>query len=428
MKRVCLYLIMCMVFSKGFGQRLDSTYRLYDVFSKASLEPTGKTIFSYNAKNEVRAEDRYNYDLSTDKWEFVSEKTFTYSPTSLVTEEVTLYPDASQTKRIRGDSSAYEYNLQGNPTRRINYGWDTSTKDWIPYTQDSLEYQNKWNQVSERRSYRFDSTGWTQNGLENRFYGDSNLMDSQVYSFLRDGNWEPSLAYVEHFNSKGELLSWSSYINYGNGLVLRRHREYHYSDNGLLDSTITYDGENKILDELTVFSYDTQGQILSSEVFERSFTKWLEHRKYVRVWNDSNRVSDITTYNFNGGKYTPTQRSTYKYAAHGESWLGITSNWINDAWMKESGFRNFYSIPVGNALLETMELRLYPNPVADVCIIENLPTDAQEADIYNINGKLVERVPIMSSSLLHLSQLPKGSYILVIHASQGILTSRFVKG
>lgn len=83
-----------------------------------------------------------------------------------------------------------------------------------------------------------------------------------------------------------------------------------------------------------------------------------------------------------------------------------------------------YNLNVKNNILENQKLIIYPNPSSDYISITT--KNILKIEILNLNGNLINNIPIKSSRI-DISSLPPGLYILKITTNNAILTDKFIK-
>ncbi len=77
---------------------------------------------------------------------------------------------------------------------------------------------------------------------------------------------------------------------------------------------------------------------------------------------------------------------------------------------------------------ETPAVSLYPNPVAD-CFHLIVPIDCQiqRMEIYSMTGRLVQTIDCDQDLGINVSQLARGTYLIKVYTSEGLLMRKFVK-
>lgn len=77
---------------------------------------------------------------------------------------------------------------------------------------------------------------------------------------------------------------------------------------------------------------------------------------------------------------------------------------------------------------EMAAITLYPNPVADCFhLIVPIECKIQRMEIYSMTGRLVQTIDCDQHSGINVSQLARGTYILKVYTSEGLLMRKFVK-
>ena len=71
-------------------------------------------------------------------------------------------------------------------------------------------------------------------------------------------------------------------------------------------------------------------------------------------------------------------------------------------------------------------ISIFPNPVSDILSIQ-IQGDFQ-ASIFNLQGKLIQEIPIVTNQQIDVTTLPKGVYVLhVVKDQETIGVERFIK-
>jgi hypothetical protein len=71
---------------------------------------------------------------------------------------------------------------------------------------------------------------------------------------------------------------------------------------------------------------------------------------------------------------------------------------------------------------------IYPNPVDDVLEIELPDYQGATAEIYNLNGKKIQSIPIGSSKTsIKTESLLRGFYLLKINKIDGVILRKIIK-
>ena len=107
---------------------------------------------------------------------------------------------------------------------------------------------------------------------------------------------------------------------------------------------------------------------------------------------------------------------------------GVTGNFQNHGSSNRGSTTVAFSLGING--METQAISLFPVPANDVLSVslQNVMLDNTTIDIYSALGALVLSQAIdHKSSVLDVSNLAKGIYVVKVTASSGVLTTRFIK-
>lgn len=114
-----------------------------------------------------------------------------------------------------------------------------------------------------------------------------------------------------------------------------------------------------------------------------------------------------------GGFYTIDGDSVYHFA-----------KWIGGDYVDTCGA----IINVKENKIEYFELEIYPNPANNVMTIKTKAVGKSEHFIYDVNGKKLSQSSIFNGqSIIDLSTLAEGLYLLQVQTEQGSISRKFVK-
>ena len=106
--------------------------------------------------------------------------------------------------------------------------------------------------------------------------------------------------------------------------------------------------------------------------------------------------------------------------------LGSSIDFIEIKCDNYSFAKNFYALNTNTTEEQTIEGKIFPNPVTDWLTIE-LKETIEELNIYNINGQLVQSIQQIQGNIINVSQLENGVYFLEARTPNGILRRTFLK-
>lgn len=87
----------------------------------------------------------------------------------------------------------------------------------------------------------------------------------------------------------------------------------------------------------------------------------------------------------------------------------------------------FQYTPLGiNQILDSNQIKFYPNPSNGEFTIETLINEQHTVDLYNINGERMFSKSITGTTDIDLTELPNGIYKLTIKNSFGLINKKLV--
>ena len=104
----------------------------------------------------------------------------------------------------------------------------------------------------------------------------------------------------------------------------------------------------------------------------------------------------------------------------------VSANTIANTFMRwHKNLSDFLSIEDSNLVTNTNAIQIYPNPVVDFLMVDIDNTLLLEkVEIYSILGRKINTI---NSSIIDLSELTSGLYILKVYTDQGTFISKFIK-
>jgi uncharacterized protein (TIGR02145 family) len=135
------------------------------------------------------------------------------------------------------------------------------------------------------------------------------------------------------------------------------------------------------------------------------------------------RMTSGSFVQLNGFSYTWTSTDQDTYNAL-YNWIGSSSAANNgNIGSKTYGMsvRCIRDFAVGvNELKENSSITIYPNPVSDVLIIDQLNEDFKSVRIFNILGEeVLQNSLLQKNNTIHVKALPNGVYVVVLSGKNG---------
>jgi ubiquitin len=125
---------------------------------------------------------------------------------------------------------------------------------------------------------------------------------------------------------------------------------------------------------------------------------------------------DYTTKTFTG---TPTQTGSLEIVLYAISLCNI-NNYQSDT------FKIVINTVMNTGMVNSEKQIFFPNPVKDRMIVDYNISDMERFSIFNNIGNLI-KTGQLTESIIEVSELTDGIYILQLSGKQGIISSKFVK-
>ncbi|MGL5889631.1 MAG: T9SS type A sorting domain-containing protein [Bacteroidia bacterium] len=86
----------------------------------------------------------------------------------------------------------------------------------------------------------------------------------------------------------------------------------------------------------------------------------------------------------------------------------------------------YFMMVTGQTESEDIALRFYPNPASTSLTLEPPTNEPQQFSIYTVSGQLIHTSRIQGRSIIEVSHLPEGLYIIELETPQGILHQKLI--
>ena len=277
---------------------------------------------------------------------------------------------------------SYSYDEIGNQMGEVRKDWDAETSSWI-------------NVFS--RAFKYDANGYVIEQLVQNWNAVDLWFDNALYTYENNADGLVTEFLMKSWNTTDSELK-DKFWNF-----------FKYDDNNNLIET-----DSKIWDEnleiwknsyLSTFTYETNG---------------LKIEQLSQSWNASNSVYDnITRYLF---VYDEFGNET-EY--HSQNWDAGTSTWKQSR--KDINYYSQHDVTEVEILELANSIIIYPNPAENEISLSNI-TELSTVSIHDINGKLfIQREVDSKKTVISVSQLPRGLYLLKISSQSGQQVAKFVK-
>ena len=277
------------------------------------------------------------------------------------------------------------YDEFGNRTERLYQKWNSELSDWVNNSRYSYKYDENGNQIEFLHEiWSLVSSTWNNSSLYTSEYNLEGLKTMEIRSVA---------------NTVGGIFAWK---NYSQSI-------YYYDDNSnmLLLESKKWDATNEI---------------------------WINNYVYRYVYN-SNEALDVRiyqSYNVTEEAYFDVNRIMYSYdefvnlrESVRQSWNLETSTWVSTS--KDIYYYSQHDVTEAEILELANSIIIYPNPAENEISLSNI-TELSTVSIHDINGKLfIQREVDSNKTILSVSQLPRGLYLMKISNVSGQQVLKFIK-
>jgi len=314
----------------------------------------------------------------------------------------------------RSDSVNYQkgiftLNADHNPVEFHGFYYQSSDKQWIESFKELYEYNDDGNRTKMFvYQYNFTSDKWQCDyGLKDSYNGAQ--IDTEILYMSSDSKPAQKTEYIWNYNNTQKLNLLYYYDNSLNNWVKSVNSDskyvYSYDHNHLIDSVITYMGDNDKGTwqkySLEKFNYDNNNNVILSNYYTLNGSDsgfyWGHKYEYVYNGKDIVREKDLWLRNDRPGY---NLLSSDDWNSHGASIIRVNQGYDYNMYLEASRAANTTNIGYNakksivsiseNTINAGSYFRIYPNPVLDGnATIENNSKDKAYANVYGMNGILI---------------------------------------
>lgn len=249
-------------------------------------------------------------------------------------------------------------------------------------------------------------------GVPNPLYG----MHVNQYHYNQQGLLDSQIVYFDFMNANYQLLT------------------YMYNASGQLDSVYSHAGSpgNWMLTMKTFYDYDINQNLITKRIEELSAGIWAPYNRTIYTYDTSHNL--LTAEQANG--YAMAYKNVYKYyytynsynqvtLFYMEEWDSNTSTWVDFITGMDPGPRRsyfyyelYYPSGIDEIRQDKISINVYPNPASSFITLEfsTQPSKSFTASIYDIQGRLYrqwnENSPGKYKRSIPVDNLPAGNYII----------------
>jgi hypothetical protein len=441
----------------------------------AAGEPTGKTVYTYDAAGNRTLYEYYRREGNT--WVNSSKTVYTYDAAGNRT--LYEYYRWEGNTWVNSSKTVYAYDAAGNNTLYEYYYWENG--QWTGSSKYTYAYDDKGLKISGQ--YKWTNNQWVKSLEE---YYDRKAADSKVYIdvsvyYNEDGsrggnalfvsgsglNWatvwpeEYKMEYKATYDSSGSdgklIRVETTVLRDGTRVPGSRYVLKYSNNNPVAIEVYVYDGNGQLgdMDYKASCRYDAGGHLTSSESYSWAWDSVSEEMKWEGLdktastydangnqlsyesysWDTSSdswtgSYKDASTYDANGnqlsyeyyrwdtssGGWTGSSKTDYERSDDGAVIRYKSYSWNGGGWECTS-YTVYYpesDSPDGTEYIEEAE------PAAYICgdVLHVRTACAERIEIYTLNGsKIYEGSVAVGTTRLSAGRLPKG--VLIVRGSSG---------
>lgn len=247
------------------------------------------------------------------------------------------------------------YAYQDSIVEEISYNWENNA--WIPSVK--TETDNEMNQV---RSYRWTGEGWEHYMTMTYQYlicGENSLLESVTTEQL-DSVWVGANRSTYEYDDLCNLTLYTRYSGQNNQgeWIESSKTSYSYNDDGLLDTCVysTIRNGNWRESEQDIFTYDENNQCIDFLVRTKGgwgpfANNWMDSYRYVFEYQDGELVSElyyVSGFGWfgGGGEMSLDSKSEYFFDANGNEERKTASVFNEADWVVRDSYVNTFDLTV----------------------------------------------------------------------------------
>ncbi|NOX85708.1 MAG: T9SS type A sorting domain-containing protein [Chlorobi bacterium] len=357
------------------------------------------------------------------------------------------YWDPVQNKFLSGNKAYMTLDDEGHYLSKTVYTWGVNHQQWFPDKKQTYTYDDAGNKIRELgQIWSYETEAWAdysqnvfsydENGnleqllTQNWISGIQEWRNNSLSLYTRDGNGKITERLVRKWNSQTE--EW----------VNDKRYLYSYDDSGNLLNRISQNWnigtEEWDNDRQWLMSNYEQG-IPKQTVYQnwdKGTGEWQNDLQFFIELDESGNYTQQLQQNWNteAGEWENTAQWFSDYDEQGNITQDLFQTWNNQEGSWENVFRTDYFWSEfetsGISDMNTKLVRIYPNPVTDKITIENAAAASglMNVSILTVRGRLIKTAALNGQkSIIDLSGLSKGSYILHVETDKGTYTTKIIK-
>lgn len=371
-----------------------------------------KYSFEYNAAGLEVLFIYSMWDAVAGEWQHVFKDEYVYSQNNDITASWSWSWDELSGIWIGQYGSTWDYDASGILELKTDYGWDEILSNW-----DS-QYKTE---------YTFDASGFlieTKGSNKSPISGIWTLNHNSIYFNNPLGHPEE----INSFYSNDNGQSWSptnkSEITYMNGYLQTLYLGYAWDENQdewVFTEKHEFDwdaNEYMILDKRSSWDEELSDWHLY-HMTEREFTEtgknllWADYAYNIEAQQLIGLYKQVSAVDENDNYVVRTEYS----------WDLNMNDWVLDG----KGYY-YYTFSTGFPENPNTDFQVFPNPVTSMLSVRPTTMNAYTCRVYSMQGQLLlKKISVPGATVLDMSSLSNGSYLLLIDSHTGVSRQVIIK-
>lgn len=357
-------------------------------------------------------------------------------------------------------STNYNYRLESYATddgyMDCNFYYDSQRRLVAVYEDIPSEYQlidsiryNEQNQLVRLDGYQFIYNQWKHVYYIEYTYNNQGLISSRTNYNNMDGEFEQGGIYEYFYDDNGNLIKSELTM----AEVLYTIVEYTYENNRLATEIWSYadffgQSDEFVQSERLRYTYNAEGKLtlVNYDIYDAG--GWDDYATRTYTYNEAGNCTEVHAYDANENE---TERSIFYYdnrtlsetlmpwnpeMVRPETFSNTNIYTTEEFWTLDANLVLQYMCDyeytyadidaVGLLDVEQLPLTLTPNPAENLVMISGLNEGVHQMEIIDLSGRVVMKDNIVNLTLIDLSTLQNGCYLVKVVNNTSVYTAKII--
>jgi hypothetical protein len=324
----------------------------------------------------------------------------------------------------------YTYDVNSNQTSKLSQNWNGS--NWDNWLLNTFTYDASNNLTSSLRQF-WNSATWENQTLLTYTYNTSNNWITYLVQLWNNSTWENYYKWTRTYDVNNNMMSDLIQVWNGSDWMNLQLATYTYDANNILISKLWQDwnGSSWGNSTLSTYTYDANNNVISILLEDWNGSGWENGWLQTLTYDANNNLLSVLVEEWNGSAWVYLEQYSYTYDANNfkvsdsYKFYGPNSIKVTEG---DSTYCYFHTAVVGkNELMSPIgNISVYPNPSSGKITIETATNG--HLFILDLNGQqLLQQEITESTTIVDVSWLPSGIYIVKIAGEKGVQVGKYVK-